>query len=230
MLSTVHRRTLEAFYRHPIAHNLDRIDVLSLFAKLGSVEHGENSAVTYTIGDEHHRVTKSRGHSLMTDEVMALRHLLTRAGWGTDEHGSPNPPMEAVAPNSDWLVVLEATEARLFHLDLRANDKSGHTIHARNPHRILCHFSHAEQGRDAEKRNTEEARFFDEITKALLSGGKIVLVGHGAGHSNTTQQFSKYLHTHHPLIFKRVVNAVVADIGQMTDGQLLELARTALTA
>jgi hypothetical protein len=63
----------------------------------------------------------------------------------------------------------------------------------------------------------------------LIPGGEIVLIGHGAGHSNVAQLFSKYLHTHHHLMFKRVVNAVVADVPQMSEPQLLELARTALT-
>jgi hypothetical protein len=230
-LSTVHRRTLETFYRHPIAHNLDRVDVLSLFSKLGSVEQGENSAVTYSIGDEHHRIAKSRGHSLLTDEVMGLRHLLTRTGWGP---GTPDilPDAEA-GPTSDVLVVVEEGVARLFHLDMHTPDKTGQVIRPNDPHRILRHLSHHDQGRDEEQRDAEEAIFHEAIAQALAPGGRadsrIVLIGHGAGHSNAAHRLSDYLHHHHQPHHLRVVNEISADISRLSEHQLLELGRKALT-
>jgi hypothetical protein len=125
-LSTAHRRTLETFYHHPIAHNLDRIDALSLFHGLGSVEHSINGAITYRIGDEHFRVAKAHGHSLMTEEVMGLRHLLTRAGWGP---GTPSvEPETAAAASGDALLVVEESEARLFRLDVRGGSVSRYSV------------------------------------------------------------------------------------------------------
>ena len=228
-LSTANRRTLETFYRHPIAHNLDRIDVLALFNKLGSVEHGENGAVSYAIGDEHHRVTKTRGHSLMTDEVMALRHLLTHAGWGPGHPEAEPSSIAPVAPSSDVLVVVEESACRLFHLDLRSPDKAHHVIRASDPDRILRHLAHHDQGRDDEQREAEEATYHEAIAQALMPSGRIVLVGHGAGHSNAAHQLSDSLKHHHQQLFRRVVNAVVADITRMSDNQFLELSRKALT-
>ena len=228
-LSSANRRTLDAFYRHPIAHNLDRMDVLALFTKLGTVQHGENGAVSYSIGDQHHRVAKTRGHSLMTDEVMGLRHLLTDAGWGP---GTPVTEATATAdtgPTGDILVVVEEGAARLFHLDLRSADKTGHVIRPNDPHRILRHLSHRDQGRDDEQREAEEATFHEALAQALIPGGRIVLVGHGAGHSNAAHQLSDYLHHNHQQLFRRVVNEVVADISRMSDNQLLDLGRSALT-
>ena len=231
-LSAANRRTLEAFFRHPLANNLDRIDVAALFTRLGSVEHGENTAVTYRIGDEHHRVGKSRGHSLMTDEVIDLRHLLTRAGWGpaTPKAGAAEPESPQPATPGDWLAVVEVDEARLYHLDIHAADKTRHTLQAHDQHRILRHLQHAEQGRDEARRTEADHKYFEMIAQALVPGGEIVLIGHGAGHSNAAQMFESFLLAHHPLMFRRVVNAVVADIERLTDPQLLDLARAALTA
>ena len=228
-LSSANRRTLETFYRHPIAHNLDRIDVLALFTKLGSVEHGENGAVSYAIGDEHHRVAKTRGHSLMTDEVMDLRHLLTRAGWGPGNTAADAAAADQVAPSGDVLVVVEESEARLFHLDLRSPDKAGHVIRPNDPHRILRHLVHHDQGRDDEQREAEEAIYHEAVAQALLSGGRIVLLGHGAGHSNAAHRLSDYLKHHHQQLFRRVVNEIAADLSRMSDNQFLELGRKALT-
>jgi len=228
-LSTTNRRTLEAFFRHPIAHNLDRIDALALFEKLGGVEHGENSAITYTIGDEHHRVAKSRGHSLLTDEVMGLRHLLTRAGWGPGVPTAEPTATAAAVASGDMLVVVEEGVARLFQLDPHAADKSGHLIRPSDPNRILRHLAHRDQGRDDEQREAEAASYDEAIAQALMQGGRIVLVGHGTGHSNAARQLSDYLHHHHQQLFRRVVKEVAADIAGMDDKQLLELGRASLT-
>jgi len=229
-LSTINRRTLEMFYRHPVAHNLDRMDVVALFSKLGTVKPGENSAVTYSIGDEHHHVAKSHGHSLMTDEVMGLRHLLSRAGWGPgDPTAKAAPTTTDAALGGDMLVVVEEGAARLFHLDLRSADKAEHVIRPNDPDRILRHLAHRDQGRDDEQREAEEATYHEAVVQALAHGGRIVLVGHGAGHSNAAQQLSDYLHHHHQQLFRRVVKEVAVDIGAMSDKQLLDLGRSALT-
>ena len=226
-LSTAHRRTLETFYHHPIAHNLDRIDALSLFHRLGSVEHSINGAITYRIGDEHFRVAKAHGHSLMTEEVMGLRHLLTRAGWGP---GTPAAePETAASASGDALLVVEESEARLFRLDVHAPDKAGHTIHPSDPHHILRHLSHHDQGRDEEQRNKEEAVFHTSVALALAPFHRIVLLGHGTGHSNAAQLLTVDLRHHHHAVFQRVVSEGTADISRLTDNQLLELGRRALT-
>ena len=47
---------------------------------------------------------------------------------------------------------------------------------------------------------------------------------------NAAHQFSDYLHHHHQQLFRRVVSEVVADISRMSDNQLLDLGRSALSA
>ena len=64
---------------------------------------------------------------------------------------------------------------------------------------------------------------------ALGSAGRIVLVGHGEGHSNAAQALLDDLKRHHPQVFQHVAREITADIGQMTDPQLLARARKALT-
>jgi hypothetical protein len=84
-LSKSCRTTLDTLYRHPIAHNLDWLDVVALFSRLGSVNHGTHNAVIYGVGDDHHRITKPHGKDLSADEVMIFRHMLTRAGWSPEQ-------------------------------------------------------------------------------------------------------------------------------------------------
>ncbi len=228
-LSGTSRHTLEALYRHPIAHNLAWLDVFALFTALGSVQHGTNNEVTFSIGDIHHRVSRSHDKDVATEAVMDLRHMLNRAGWGPGQPGTAAVGADAAALSGDVLVVVEAGEARLFQMDLHAADITGHPIHPDDPNRILRHLSHQDQGRDEEKRAAESAAFHNAIAHALGSAGRIVLVGHGEGHSNAAQALLDDLKRHHPQVFQHVAREITADIGQMTDPQLLARARKALT-
>jgi len=167
-LSTVSRRTLETFFRHPIAHNLDRNDVLALFAKIGTVQRGANSAVTYAVGDAHLHIAKTRGHSLLVDEVMGLRHLLSRTGWGPDTAAASVPEHAVPEPlTPDLLVIVEEGTARLLTLEPNASRADGHAVTAPDPHRLLRHLSHHDQGRDEEQRAREESEFHTIVAEAL---------------------------------------------------------------
>jgi hypothetical protein len=58
-------------------------------------------------------------------------------------------------------------------------------------------------------------------------GGKIVVVGHGAGKSNAAHHLTEYLRSHHSETYKRVVAEAVCDLSTITTPQLLEIARKA---
>jgi len=104
-------------------------------------------------------------------------------------------------------------------------------LHVIRPEDALLdrHLSGKDQGRDAEERGNEEAVFYEAIAKAVSQAARIVLIGHGKGHSNAAQQFGDYLKKHHPLVFARVVSQSSADLGALSAHHLLELGRRALT-
>jgi glycerol dehydrogenase-like iron-containing ADH family enzyme len=87
---------------------------------------------------------------------------------------------------------------------------------------------HKEQSRARGQRAPEDHQFYKEIADAVAVGGKIVVVGHGAGKSNAAHHLIEYLRAHHTETYQRVVREVVADLSSITDPQLLELARQAL--
>ena len=72
--------------------------------------------------------------------------------------------------------------------------------------------------------------YYEKIAEAVALGGKIVVVGHGAGKSNAAHHLTEYLQTHHPETYRRIVREIVADLSSITAPQLLELARGALRA
>jgi hypothetical protein len=77
----VDRRTLDAIFRHPLAHNLAWREVVSLFASIGDAEEKHNGEFEFRIGDDSLAMKRPHNKDLAASDIMDLRHFLTRAGW-----------------------------------------------------------------------------------------------------------------------------------------------------
>lgn len=236
-LSKASRVTIDAIYRHPLAHNLEWSDVLALFDKIGTVDQKGNDEVSFGIAGEHHRIRSPHTKDLTTAEVIAFRHMLTRAGWApqakpdlsikADHAGSVEGAAE---PRPDLLLVVDHHEARLYHLDIGSKDLVDHVIKPYDPHHFLHHLTHKDESRERGQRAPEDHAFYEAIAHAIMPGSRIVLVGHGKGHSNAADHLAAFLQKHHHDSFQRVVREVAADLSALTAPQLLDLGRRALTA
>ena len=229
-LSKTSAATLAALFRHPIASNLSWLDVTKLFEKIGTVDQKAHNDVAFGAGGEHHAMRKPHNKDLTKPEVMELRHLLTKAGW------SPRASTAAVIDDTsapatppDLLVVMDHHEARVFHLDVSSVDIADHVIKPYDPHHYLHHLSHKDQSRERGQRSPEDHKFYAEIAHAVADAGRIVLVGHGKGHSNAADHLVEYLHQHHRDIAEKLTREEDADLSALTDPQLLALGRRALT-
>ena len=224
--------TLDAIYRHPLSHNLEWADVIALFAKLGSVDHKSNNDHVFSVGDEHHLMHAAHGKDLRTDDMIAFRHMLTRAGW-SPETARPAPPGVALPkpPESlpDLLVAIEHRQAQIYQLDLTAGDQSMHAIRPYDPHHFLHHLSHKDQPAERGQRVAEDLSFYARIAEALRLAGRIVVVGHGTGHANAGHRLVAYLKLRHKDIFQKLTLEVEADLSSLTLPQLLVLGRHSLS-
>jgi hypothetical protein len=63
----------------------------------------------------------------------------------------------------------------------------------------------------------------------LASARAVVVVGHGAGHSNAADRLVAFLRLHHPETFAKLRGELVADLSSLTPPQLLVLGRRALS-
>ncbi len=97
-LSKASGTTLDALYRHPLAHNLEWSDVVALFEKIGTVDQKGKDELTFGIAGEHHRIRKPHTKDLTTGEVMAFRHMLTRAGWAPPARPGLHAPAATGTP------------------------------------------------------------------------------------------------------------------------------------
>jgi hypothetical protein len=222
-----HLRTLEALFRHPTAHNLEWMDVVSLIEKIGTVHQKANDKFAFDVGAEHYQMHKPHTKDLTSSEVVDLRHFLQRAGW------TPGEPSQAAArPDASpptLMVVVDHHGAKIYRIVPASGEPSKREITPYDPHHFLHHLSHKDQSRQQGQRAPEDPSFYKRIGDALASGGRIVVVGHGTGQSNAAQHLTEYLRTHHRETYQRVVREIEADLSAVTAPQLLALAEQALS-
>jgi hypothetical protein len=220
------RRTLDAISRHPVAHNLEWSDVISLFEKLGTVERKANSEFVFQIGPERHLMRRPHSKDLTASEVVELRHFLSRTRWSPEAKAEPVADAAPAAPN--LMVVVDHHGAKIYHVDVASDDASKHTIRPYDPHHFLHHLVHKDQSREEGQRAAEDSSFYERIAQALAAGGKLVVVGHGKGKSNAAHHLTEYLRSHHREIHDRIVFEATADLSSVTPPQLLEMVRDAM--
>jgi hypothetical protein len=213
------RRVLDRVFQHPLSHNLSWREVVELFKAAGQVEHAHNGNLVLRLGTDDLSFKMTSDKNLSTDEVMALRHFLSLAGWtlGT----TPAKPL----PSADGAVavVIDHASARIYNLPL---DDARHAPH--ETHHLHHSIDRTDHDADREESWPVDTRYFDAVAAALSGDGQIVVVGHGKGQSNEADHLMAYLFKHHSAVHARVAREIVADLPHMTVPQLLALARHAL--
>ena len=95
---------------------------------------------------------------------------------------------------------------------------------------IFSILAHKDQPRERGQRATEDPSFYKRIAAVMDTAGRVVVIGHGKGHSNAAHHLMAYLKLHHPQTYQKVTRELVADLSSVTPPQHLVLARRALTA
>lgn len=223
-----HRRTLDAIFRHPSAHNLEWRDVVGLIEAVGTVHEKNNSEFVLEVAGSRHVMHKPHTKDLTNADVSELRHFLLQAGLSAASQSQPVTDLDPIAPG--LLVVVDHHGTGIFHVDVTSDDASEHVIRPYDPHDFLHHLTHKDQSRERGQRAPEEPAYYEKIANAIALGGKIVVIGHGSGKSNAAHHLVEYMHAHHPETGQRIVAEIVADLSSITTPQLLDLARDSLRA
>ena len=75
-----HRTTVEKIYNHPVSHNIQWHDVLSLLQNVAAVTEGADGRYTVTLGSETETFDAPRHHDIDEQQVIDLRRMLRGAG------------------------------------------------------------------------------------------------------------------------------------------------------
>lgn len=212
------RTVLARIFQHPLTHNLSWREALAFFTAIGTVEHGHNGNVVVRLGSEHQLFSPGYDKDMSPEEVMALRHVLTRAGWASDA-----APIHApVTVRQDLVIIIDHIGAQIFP----ASSMQGSVPQALD--QPLHQIDRAQHDGDREETYLADRQFFDAIAAAVSGTGRIVLVGHGRAQSKEADHLMAELAAHHSAVHARVAREIVTDLTHLTVPQLLAMARHAL--
>jgi len=76
-----HRHTVERVFAHPVSHNIQWHDVLSLFGQIGTVDERHDGRYAVAIGDQEIVFDVHRTGDLTEQQVVDVRKLLKSAGF-----------------------------------------------------------------------------------------------------------------------------------------------------
>ncbi|HZM42245.1 MAG TPA: hypothetical protein VFB94_24180 [Acidimicrobiales bacterium] len=77
-----HRQTLLQTFQHPVNHNIEWHAMVSLLEAVGSVELRHDGEYAVQVASETAFLGRPRGKDLDVEQVLAVRRLLTAAGYG----------------------------------------------------------------------------------------------------------------------------------------------------
>ena len=79
-LDAHHRATVVKIFNHPVSHNIQWHDVLSLLEKVAVVTENSEGRYTVSLGSETQTFHAPRHHDISEDQVIDLRRMLAGAG------------------------------------------------------------------------------------------------------------------------------------------------------
>jgi hypothetical protein len=85
-LNNHHRATLAKIFQHPVSHNLDWKEVLSLLRAFALVEERHDGKFSVTLGETTTTLEAPKHKSVDAQDVLDLRHLFEGAGFGPKPH------------------------------------------------------------------------------------------------------------------------------------------------
>ncbi|MCX6954161.1 MAG: hypothetical protein NTV51_18585 [Verrucomicrobia bacterium] len=213
-LTGSHLRTYHTIFQHPASHTLAWLDVHALFRHLGEVEVSPDAGLKVTRNGEVLILHAPRTKEVSTtDELLSLRHFLTRSGVIGDEKG---------AGEGDWLVVIDHREARIYR-----SLAPGSSAQQIRPHVSEDYFRHAPNSAQISrgKEKPDPNSFFEPVAAALSGAKQILLFGSGTGTSSEMDQFAGWLKQRRPEVAKRVIGTLVIDETHLSEAQVLAKAR-----
>ena len=216
------RRTLEAIFRHPVSSNIAWSDALHLTERLGTARQEHNGRLLVEIGEQRHVFHQHHAKALTPEEVGQLRRFLESAGVTPASVEVVEEERSAESPPLDMVVAIDHHQTRLF--TIAGASETARTLRPYDPYHFLHHLSHRQDRELRGQREPEEPGYYSAIAAALAPARRIVLLGHGTGHSNAAAHLDDVLRAKHPEIHSRIVATKTVDLSAITEPQLLALA------
>jgi hypothetical protein len=195
---------------------------LHLIERLGTATQEPNGRLLLTVGAHREVFHQPHGKELSAEEIARLRKFLESAGVTPSSVDVVDDNRTAEPAERDMLVAVDHHQARLFTIE--GTQETTRTLRPYDPHHFLHHLAHRQERELRGQREPEEPSYCSQVAAALAPARRIVVLGHGTGHSNAAAHLEEVLRAKHPEIFKRVVAVRTVDLSAMTEPQTLALA------
>jgi len=220
-----HRRTAEAILSHPVSHNIEWRDVLSLLDAIGEVSEEDNGKVKVGIGGEIETLHRPNGKDIGEQMIVDLRRMLGAAGitaTGLRERRDVSAGTTATEPRGHAILVIGYHGADIYPTD--ATDGAPSRIVPEDPRGRLRTMHHKAGNPEGWYGRIGEA-WYAELAAGLRPAAEILIIGNGRGHSNGMLQFLQYLGRHDHDLMRRIVGSMETDDEDLTEAEVLALSR-----
>jgi len=220
-----HRRTAAAILSHPVSHNIEWREVVSLLEAIGEVRDEHNGKFKVAVGGETETLHRPNGKDVSEQMVVDLRRMLGAAGItaeGLRERQDLSAQPAAPEPSGHAILVINYHGADIYPTD--ATNGAPKRIVPQDPHGKLRTMHHKADNPEGWYGRIEKS-WYAELAKALRPAAEILIIGNGKGHSNGLLQFTQYLAQDDHELMKRIVGSIESDDEDLTEAQILALAR-----
>jgi hypothetical protein len=221
-----HRSTARDILSHPVSHNIEWRDVLSLLEAIGEVSEEHNGKVKVSVGGETETLHRPSGKDIGEQMVVDLRRMLGAAGItaeGLRERLDVSTNPAATEPSAHAILVIGYHGADIYPTD--ATDGAPSRIVPEDPRGRLRTMHHKAGNPEGWYGRIEES-WYVELAAALRPAARILIIGNGKGHSNGMLQFMQYLARHDHALMKRIVGSIETDEEDLTEANILALSRS----
>lgn len=219
-------RVLREIFEHPLPHNLEWADVVSLISHHGTAVERHDGKYEFGIGSERTVIAKPHHKDIGVQELLELRRFLKQSGLDPSSIGSEEVEVSQARPA---VVIIDHRHARFFEAQPgSAHLEESGRLEPKDPHGFERHLEHRKEADYQGQRIPEATEFYERIAQRLKGASTIVLIGDATGKSNAMNYFVEYLREKHKEIADRVSATVAhADVSALT---LADLERIAVTA
>jgi hypothetical protein len=120
------------------------------------------------------------------------------------------------------VVAMTRDEAQIWKTGL---DPGTHPEKVKAPDEGIHHHVRTAQFHSGHDSDHMRPEYYEEIAQALKDFGRILLLGHGKGKASATLHLVQYLERKHPDQAKKVVDSLETDLENLSEGQILAIAR-----
>src|SRR5688572_700723 len=209
-----HRSTYDAVFQHPVARNLEWMDLRSMLGSIAEVAELGSGALKFTRNGQTLVVHPPRRKDFSdVQALMDVRRFLERSD-------TVLPP--ALAAAAHLLVVIDHREARVYRAELHGSVPQ--RVVPYDPHGFGRHLRNVEVDGNGQ-RKPERKSYYESVARTLHGAARVLVFGSGTGASSAMDQLLAALKHDHPDLAERVVGSFVVDAQHLTEDQLLAKAR-----